>query len=155
MGAHAIPPEAIPIMEANERLLLENAALLARVQDLEADVEAWKKENGRIALLYAGLQHQNRELEREVAELKKADAKIATREDVKNVYAEGIEAGKVLGAALAGRADDADGRVARNGSADPVVNAECPHCHGTNTHKIHRPEVYEFGNLCRDCDRGF
>lgn len=34
-------------------------------------------------------------------------------------------------------------------------NAVCPTCHGQNTHKIYRPEVYEYNNICRDCDQGF
>lgn len=33
--------------------------------------------------------------------------------------------------------------------------ATCPHCHGTKTHNVYRPEVYEFNYVCRDCDRGF
>ena len=32
---------------------------------------------------------------------------------------------------------------------------ECPFCKGNNTHRIYRPEVYEFNHICRDCDRGF
>lgn len=31
----------------------------------------------------------------------------------------------------------------------------CPNCNKNNTHKIYRPEVYEFNSFCKDCDQGF
>lgn len=32
---------------------------------------------------------------------------------------------------------------------------DCPHCGSKETHKIHRPQFYEFDYICRSCHNGF